>query len=160
MTAGLRDAGMIGDWMAESPPPPFAMLLRKLRTDAGLTQEKLAEAAQISYRSVSDLERGVNRSPRNDTARLLADALRLTGDDRAAFESAARGHRPAAGRATEVPHRSMAAATRTLPRDIASFTGRQLEIESLRVILRHLLHNLNIRHRRAYVKGDLLLDRG
>lgn len=74
-------------------------LLRSLRTAAGLTQEELAEAAQVSYRSVSDLERGVSRYPRRDTARLLADALGLSGDERARFEAAARGRRSATGTA-------------------------------------------------------------
>jgi transcriptional regulator with XRE-family HTH domain len=77
--------------MPESPPGSFGGLLRSLRTTAGLTQEELAEAARVSYRSISDLERGVSRSPRRDTARLLADALGLSGDDRAGFEAAARG---------------------------------------------------------------------
>jgi transcriptional regulator with XRE-family HTH domain len=36
----------------------FAGLLRQLRDEAGLTQEELAEAAQVSQRAVSDLERG------------------------------------------------------------------------------------------------------
>jgi transcriptional regulator with XRE-family HTH domain len=35
----------------------FAELLRQLRTEARLTQEELAEAAGLSPRSVSDLER-------------------------------------------------------------------------------------------------------
>jgi transcriptional regulator with XRE-family HTH domain len=46
------------------PPVTFAALLGKLRTDAGLTQEELAEAAGVSPRSVSDLERGVNLTGR------------------------------------------------------------------------------------------------
>jgi transcriptional regulator with XRE-family HTH domain len=40
-------------------------LLRQLRVDAGLTQEELAHAASLSPRSVSDLERGINRTTRN-----------------------------------------------------------------------------------------------
>jgi tetratricopeptide (TPR) repeat protein/transcriptional regulator with XRE-family HTH domain len=124
--------GMIGDQVSESPPVSFGGLLRSLRTAAGLTQEELAEAARVSYRSISDLERGVSRSPRRDTARLLADALGLSGDDRARFEAAARRHPPAT--ANMVPLTAtggIAAATRTLPRDIASFTGREPEIESI-----------------------------
>jgi tetratricopeptide (TPR) repeat protein/transcriptional regulator with XRE-family HTH domain len=110
----------------------FGSLLRSLRMAAGLTQEELAEAARLSYRSVSDLERGVSRFPRRDTARLLADALGLSGDDRAGFEAAARGRPPAAGNVVAWPlPGGIAAATRTLPRDIASFTGRELEIESI-----------------------------
>ena len=46
--------------MAELPLTSFAALLRQLRVEAGLTQEELASAAQLSPRSVSDLERGVN----------------------------------------------------------------------------------------------------
>jgi len=89
--------------MSELLPVPFGDLLRSLRTAAGLTQEELAEAARVSYRSISDLERGVSRSPRRDTARLLADALGLSGADRAGFEAAARGHRPGAGTVVSLP---------------------------------------------------------
>ncbi len=98
----------------------FGQLLKQLRIDAGLTQEELAESAGISPRSVSDLERGVNLTARKDTARLLAKALHLEGAERAAFEAAARGR--LAG---------VASASRTLPRDINSFTGREVEISQI-----------------------------
>jgi transcriptional regulator with XRE-family HTH domain len=49
--------------MSELFAVPFGSLLRTLRTAAGLTQEELAEAARVSYRTVSDLERGVSRFP-------------------------------------------------------------------------------------------------
>jgi tetratricopeptide (TPR) repeat protein/transcriptional regulator with XRE-family HTH domain len=78
------------------PDLSFAGLLRRLRAATRLTQEELAEAAGISPRSVSDLERGINRTARKDTALLLADALNLTGQVRAAFVAAARGRAPAA----------------------------------------------------------------
>jgi transcriptional regulator with XRE-family HTH domain len=104
------------------PPVGFAGLLRKLRREARLTQEELAEAAGVSLRAVSYLERGVVTSPQKDTVRLLADALGLIGPARAGFEAAARGWAVPGG---------VAAATRTLPRDIASFTGRQQELEQL-----------------------------
>ena len=97
----------------------FGRLLRSLRMAAGLTQEELGEAAKVSYRSISDLERGISRFPRRDTTRLPADALGLSGDDRAGFEAAARGRVFAAGHP----------APRLLPGDIASFTGREQEIE-------------------------------
>ena len=108
--------------MAEQGTPGFAGLLRRLRAEAGLTQEELAEAARLSPRSVSDLERGINRTARKETARLLADALGLAGPARAEFEAAARGRAGAAG----VP-----AGIRALPRDVASFTGRQAELREL-----------------------------
>ena len=82
--------------MAEQPALGFAGLLRQLRTQAKLTQEELAEAASLSPRSVSDLERGINRTARKDTAELLADALGLAEPVRALFVSAARGRAPAA----------------------------------------------------------------
>ncbi len=121
------------DWgqVPELLPVSFGSLLRSLRTAAGLTQEELAEAARVSYRSISDLERGVSRSPRRDTARLLADALGLSGDDRARFEAAARGRPAAAGNVVPRPLPGGIAATRTLPSDIALFTGREPEIESI-----------------------------
>jgi tetratricopeptide (TPR) repeat protein/transcriptional regulator with XRE-family HTH domain len=114
----------------------FAGLLRQLRTEARLTQEELAEAAGLSPRSVSDLERGINRTARKDSALLLADALNLTGEVQAAFVAAARGRAPAAEvltarRAGAAAAVSTAAATRTLPRDIAGFTGREAELARL-----------------------------
>jgi tetratricopeptide (TPR) repeat protein/transcriptional regulator with XRE-family HTH domain len=116
--------------MTEGRVAAFAELLRELRTDAGLTQEDLAAAAGVSVRAISDLERGVNHSARKDTARLLADALRLSGQARAGFEAVARGRDRWPGeRPMDAPHRS--AATRTLPRDVASFTGRERELERL-----------------------------
>jgi tetratricopeptide (TPR) repeat protein/transcriptional regulator with XRE-family HTH domain len=104
------------------PPVTFAPLLRHLRTEARLTQEELAEAAGVSLRSVSDLERGRVTVPQKDTVRLLADALHLIGPVRAQFEAVARGRAAPGG---------VAAATRTLPRDVASFTGRQRELGEL-----------------------------
>jgi transcriptional regulator with XRE-family HTH domain len=85
----------------EAVPEPalsFAGLLRQFRTEARLTQEELAEAAGLSSRSVSDLERGVNRTARKDTAVLLADALSLAGEVRVLFVAAARGRAGTGGR--------------------------------------------------------------
>jgi tetratricopeptide (TPR) repeat protein/transcriptional regulator with XRE-family HTH domain len=107
------------------PPVRFAGMLRRLRVRAGLTQEELAGAAGLSPRAISDLERGMVGIPRRDTVRLLADALQLTGPSRAEFEAVAR-RRAAPGGAD-----AAAAATRTLPRDVASFTGRRRELAEL-----------------------------
>jgi transcriptional regulator with XRE-family HTH domain len=82
--------------MGEQPALRFAGLLRQLRVEAGLTQEELAEAAGLSPRSVSDLERGINRTARKDTAVLLSGALGLAGPVRELFVAAARGQVPAA----------------------------------------------------------------
>jgi WD40 repeat protein/transcriptional regulator with XRE-family HTH domain len=82
---GVEEQGALG----------FGGLLRQLRAGAGLTQEELAEAARLSPRGVSALERGVNRTARKDTAELLAGALSLAGPARAVFVAAARGRAPA-----------------------------------------------------------------
>src|ERR1700729_4195308 len=82
--------------MAEQLALGFGGLLRQLRTGARLTQEELAEAAGLSPRSVSDLERGINRTARKDTAELLAGALGLPEPARGLFVAAARGRGPAA----------------------------------------------------------------
>jgi transcriptional regulator with XRE-family HTH domain len=79
----------------EEPALTFAGLLRQLRTEARLTQEELAEAASLSPRSVSALERGINRTARKDTAALLAEALGLPGAVAELFVAAARGRGPA-----------------------------------------------------------------
>jgi WD40 repeat protein/transcriptional regulator with XRE-family HTH domain len=104
--------------VAEQPGLSFAVLLRQLRTKALLTQEELAEAASVSPRSISDLERGINRTARKDTALLLADALGLGGPAREVFVAVARGQAPApqllaaargafaAGTAPGLPHGS------------------------------------------------------
>jgi tetratricopeptide (TPR) repeat protein/DNA-binding XRE family transcriptional regulator len=127
--------------MLELLPVSFGSLLRSLRTAAGLTQEELAEAARVSYRSVSDLERGVSRSPRRDTARLLADALGLSGDERARFfEAAARGRRSATGTVAPRPlPGGIAAVSRTLPRQLPAhtphFVGRADQLAALTSLL-------------------------
>ena len=86
---GWRVRGTVGP-VIEQPGPGFAGLLRQLR------QEELAEAAGLSPRTVSDLERGVNRTAHKDTAGLLAGALGLEGPARGVFIAAARGRASAA----------------------------------------------------------------
>jgi len=82
--------------VAEQSGLSFAGLLRQLRAEARLTQEELAEAAGLSTGSVSNLERGVNRTAQKDTAVLLASALGLAGPAGELFVAAARGKAPAA----------------------------------------------------------------
>ena len=82
--------------MAEQPGLSFAGLLRQLRAEAKLTQEELAAAAGVSVRSVSNLERGINRTAHKDTAVLLAGALGLAGPAEELFVAAARGNASAA----------------------------------------------------------------
>lgn len=68
----------------------FGNLLKRHRAEARLTQEELAERANLSVRGISDLERGINQTARRDTVHALADALGLTDAQRSEFERAAR----------------------------------------------------------------------
>jgi transcriptional regulator with XRE-family HTH domain len=79
--------------MAERQVNALAVLLRRLRTEAGFSQEELADRAGLHPRAISDLERGLVSRPRKDTVQLLADALSLEGRALAEFEIAA-GRRP------------------------------------------------------------------
>src|SRR5262249_37783033 len=89
--------GLWGDAMVtEQAELSFAGLLRRLRAEAKLTQEELAEAAGVSLRAVSNLERGFSQTAHKDTAALLAGALGLTGPAEELFVAAARGNVPAA----------------------------------------------------------------
>jgi transposase len=74
-----------------SPPGWFGALLQACRHRALLSQEQLAARAEVSERTVRNLEAGRVRSPRADTVRLLADALQLGGSDRESWFAAARG---------------------------------------------------------------------
>ena len=78
---------------ASAPPPygSFGALLRAFRHRAYLSQEQLAARAELSERTVRNLEAGRVRSPRNETVRLLADALALTGPKRQSWIAAAQG---------------------------------------------------------------------
>src|SRR5215213_1524938 len=97
--------------MDASPTLTFGEFLRRLRTEAALSQEELAERAGLSLRGVSDLERGVRRLPHLETVRLLADALQLTPGARSALLAAARpGPRP-----PDAVHSSGASVTLPVP---------------------------------------------
>ena len=113
--------------MPEPTAMAFGQLLRQRRSDAELTQEELARTTGLSARAISDLERGVNHAPRASTIRLLADALGLAGPARAEFAAIAQGRAPMAGPSAG----GVASATRALPRDVASFTGRQAKLQEL-----------------------------
>lgn len=133
--------------MEQQPALGFGGLLRRLRGAATLTQEELAQAAGISTRSVSDLERGINRTAHKDTALLLADALNLAEPARALFVAAARGRAPAedvlAAMQPETQQASPVASRldpglaqpwpvpAQIPLDVAGFTGRERELKQL-----------------------------
>jgi predicted ATPase/transcriptional regulator with XRE-family HTH domain len=103
-------------------------LLRRYRTAAGFTQEALAARAQISARTIADLERGINRTPRHDTFELLTSSLELTSQQRTLFLAMARPEMTAAAARTPSPSR--------LPLPPTALIGREQEMTSALTRLR------------------------
>jgi predicted ATPase/DNA-binding XRE family transcriptional regulator len=93
-----------------------------------LSQEQLAERAGLSARAVSDLERGIHRTPHLGTVRLLADALALDDAGRASLLAAARS----------VPVEVPVARSRlgSLPAPLTRLVGRERELATLATLLR------------------------
>jgi predicted ATPase/tetratricopeptide (TPR) repeat protein/DNA-binding XRE family transcriptional regulator len=88
---------------ASADEAAFGHLLRRHRTCAGLTQERLAELSGLGERTIRDLESGAVRSPQRATTTRLVSALRLSTDEERRFRDAAlpaprdrRGRRPGA----------------------------------------------------------------
>jgi non-specific serine/threonine protein kinase len=127
--------------MAEQAIVGFAGLLRRLRAEARLTQEELAKAAGVSPRSVSDLERGINCTARQDTAVRLAGALGLAEPVRSLFVAAALGRIQAAqvltagrGQAPGEPPASAAGVHGFAPA-LTSFVGRAGPVREVAALL-------------------------
>jgi predicted ATPase/transcriptional regulator with XRE-family HTH domain len=57
----------------------FGTLLKRLRLQAELSQEQLAERARISTKAIGSYERGERRAPHRDTLALIVEALGVTG---------------------------------------------------------------------------------
>ena len=112
--------------MVTRPPHSFGDLLRTYRTAAGLTQEELAERAGMSTRGISDLERGVRRTPYRGTIELLAEALQLSAAERVRLEAAARRRGVPA---TQGSGESLASPPGSLP--VSPFVGRTQELALL-----------------------------
>ena len=104
----------------------FGDRLKALRQGASprLSQLALGEKVGVSDRTIRSWEKG-ETTPHEGQARHLAEEFGLTGLEYARFMALAKGI-DAADTLAAVP-----SATRTLPADIASFTGRQRELETL-----------------------------
>jgi predicted ATPase/transcriptional regulator with XRE-family HTH domain len=127
--------------MARDSGEALGDLLRRYRTESGLTQEELAERAAISARTVSDIERGLRTKVYRQTARRLADALDLEAEDRGAFEKAAR-RGAAGGAAVRSGNATETGGIRSgLPSPLTRLIGRD---DDLRAILTGF-HNPEIR---------------
>jgi predicted ATPase/transcriptional regulator with XRE-family HTH domain len=113
--------------MAETAGTSFAALLKRHRIAAGLTQEELAERAQLSVRAISDLERGLKQRPYPHTVRRLTQALEMDAD--AANRLAAASRRR--GEAAPAP------GTLPLPLQPTPFIGRRHEVADVARLLGH-----------------------
>ena len=66
----------------DETPFSYGALLRRYRVSRQLTQEELAHTAGLSIRTVRNAECGRVAQPRKVSVSLLADALRLSDDER------------------------------------------------------------------------------
>ena len=114
----------------------FGQLLRNYRRRIGLTQEELAERARLSARAISDLERGINQSPRLTTVRLLEEALQLEAADAARLRAAAQPPSVEV-HATDHQQEISSARRKSLPLLLSSFIGRERELTEVRQLLEH-----------------------
>ena len=139
--------------MAALGTPDFGTLLRCHRLAAGLTQEALAERANVSARAVASLEQGTRRRPHRYTVEQLADALGLGDADRAALIAAARAQpagatpppspppaadtpAPAASESPRVVPVRPPLAVAPLPVPPTRLVGREAEVARLCALLR------------------------
>lgn len=117
----------------------FGELLREHRRAAGLTQEQLAERAGVSPRSISELERGGSHVPRRDTVALVARALALPVEARAALDALAMERRKTVRARTQTQRAasvlSAAVPGHGLPRLLTSCIGRERELTELPPLL-------------------------
>jgi len=67
--------GATGDRTKSPEPTAFGVLLKRLRIEAALSQEELAERATVSVQAIGAYERGERRAPYRETVSLLASAL-------------------------------------------------------------------------------------
>jgi hypothetical protein len=92
--------------------------------ESGVSRRPVGLRSALVLIRLSDLERGINLTARKDTARLLADALKLAGPTCAMSGSTARGQLQAADSGVTEATAAVpsASAVHALPRHTASFT--------------------------------------
>jgi transcriptional regulator with XRE-family HTH domain len=99
----MVDGDCVSKCDASAAGTAFAVLVQRLRHEAWLTQEELAEKSGLSPRTIQAIERGKVGRPHRESVRLLANALALRGTARAEFEAAARRPSPGGDRADQCP---------------------------------------------------------
>jgi transcriptional regulator with XRE-family HTH domain/tetratricopeptide (TPR) repeat protein len=109
----------VGDQLAD--------VLRRLRSQAGLTQEDLSERSGVSARTIRGIETGKRRNPQLASVRRLAEALGLPAEQRQQLLSVAV---TASTGTTSAPDR-VGIAPRQLPAPPRYFVGRTAELSEL-----------------------------
>ncbi len=114
----------------------FGILLKRLRLQAGLSQEQLAERARISAKAVGAYERGDRRAPYRDTLALIVEALGVTGAAYDELVSAANRARRRGPSAIGVAARSESPAhPNNLPIARTTFVGRDHDLAEVTALL-------------------------
>ncbi|MDQ2682631.1 MAG: helix-turn-helix domain-containing protein, partial [Chloroflexota bacterium] len=115
--------------MSDRDGTSFGDLLLRLRKEAGLTQEELAERAGLSRDAISALEAGRRRHPHPHTVQSLANALGLRpAETQALLERAPRPRRSGYAQQPERP-------ASNLPSPATALVGRARELADLRALL-------------------------
>lgn len=105
----------------------FGKLLKRYRTQLGLTQDELAACVSYSTSAIQKMELGLRRAPsRSELLSRLADCLKIPSEERAQFIETARVDRL----------RSATPAISTLPAPLAPLIGREQEIKTLCELVR------------------------
>ena len=120
--------------MAGEQPSAFGTQLRRYREAAGLSQEELAERANLTASAIGALERGERRLPYPHTVQALVTALGLDEGRRAQLIAAI--PRRSSTALPRGPTASMRLGTRVVARtSLTSFVGRRRELGRLRALL-------------------------
>lgn len=112
----------------------FGARLRRLREGAALSQEELAERAGLTAAAVSALERGARKRPFPHTLQSLADALRLTDEERRALFASVPARTGTAVRARE-QHNEAQERPAPPPAPLTSLVGRARELATVESVL-------------------------
>ncbi|RSM58973.1 XRE family transcriptional regulator [Amycolatopsis sp. WAC 01376] len=125
----------------------FKAFLKTYRVRADLTQEELAEGSGVSVRAISDMERGVAKSPQRRTIEALATPLALTDEELTHLQKIAKQGRvqPAATVLAAPAGIYDPPLVGALPPDLDDLTGRERDLDALRA----LTDDLRGDHRRS-----------
>lgn len=116
--------------MTRTVSASFADLLKQYRAAAGMTQEELAERAELSARAVSDLERGLTHRPYAHTVQRLIQSLALDEKNAALLQTAARQPGSESAESAADIRQSV-----ILPLQATAFIGRLREMEEVRSLI-------------------------